>query len=306
MLKKLLMFSACFALVSGVGVAARSSNPGDKLPEYVPVPNWLQLPKGFKFGLVTAVATDKDDNLFIFHRGKQPIAVFDKAGKFLRSWGDGQVKTAHGLRIDHEGNVWTTDLSTHQVIKYDPAGKVLLTLGKRKKPGNTPDQFNMPADVAISPAGDIYVADGYGNSRVVKFSKDGKYLKEWGKKGKQTGEFDLVHAIFLDSKGRVYVGDRENDRIQVFDAEGKFLEQWRDCGAPYGLFLQGGQRMLVADGRGNQVRILDLNGKILARFGQKGSGAGQFLMPHGITADAQGVIYVAEGDGERPQKFVAR
>jgi DNA-binding beta-propeller fold protein YncE len=306
MLKKIAMFAGCLGLVAGVSLGARPSDQGDKVPEYQPVPNWLQLPKGFQFGLAAAVATDKDDNLFIFHRGKQPIAVFDKAGKFLRSWGDGTVKTAHGLRIDHEGNVWTTDLGTHQVIKYDPMGKVLLTLGKKKQPGDTPDQFNMPADVAVSAAGDIYVADGYGNSRVVKFSKDGKYLKEWGKKGKGVGEFDLVHAIFLDGKGRVYVGDRENDRVQVFDTEGKFLEQWRECGAPYGLFLQGGQRMLVADGRGNEVRILDLGGKLLARFGMKGMGPGQFLMPHGICADSQGTIYVTEGDGKRVQKFVAR
>jgi DNA-binding beta-propeller fold protein YncE len=306
MLKKFSIFASCVVFVAGVGVAARSNNQGDKVPEYKPVPNFLQLPPGFQFGLVSGVATDKDDNVFVFHRGKQPIAVFDKTGKFLRSWGDDEVKTAHGLRIDHEGNVWTTDLGTHQVIKYDPMGKVLLTLGKKKKSGNTPDRFNQPADVAVSATGDIYVADGYGNSRVVKFSKDGKYLKEWGKKGKAPGEFDLVHAIFLDGKGRVYVGDRENDRVQVFDTEGKFLEQWRDLGAPYGLFLLNGQRMLAADGRGHEVRLLDLSGKVLGRFGQKGTEPGQFLMPHALCADSQGAIYVTEGDGKRLQKFVAR
>jgi DNA-binding beta-propeller fold protein YncE len=214
------------------------------------------------------------------------------------------VKTAHGLRIDLEGNVWTTDIGTHQVVKYNPFGKVLLTLGTKNKPGDSHDRFNMPADVAVSPAGDIYVADGYGNSRVVKFSRTGKYVTEWGKKGKAPGEFHLVHAIFLDGKGRVYVGDRENDRIQIFDTDGKYLDQWRECGAPFGLFLQNGARMLVADGRGNEVRILDLRGKLLARFGQKGDEAGQFVLPHGICADSQGAIYVAEGDGKRPQKFV--
>jgi len=305
-LKKLILFSACLLLVGGVGLATRPENQKDKPPEYQPVPNWLQLPKGFKFGLATAVATDKDDNLYLFHRGKPPLAVFDKDGKFLRSWGEGMVRTAHGLRIDHEGNVWTTDLSSHQVIKYDPTGKVLLTLGTKNKKGKTPDRFNQPADVAVSAAGDIYVADGYGNSRVVKFSKEGKFLKEWGKKGKGPGEFNLVHAIFLDGKGKVYVGDRENNRVQIFDTEGKFLEQWRDTGAPYGLFLQSGQRMLVADGRADVIRFLDLNGKELARFGMKGTAAGQFLMPHGICADSRGVIYVTEGDGERVQKFVAR
>src|SRR5437868_3903848 len=129
MLKKLAVFAATLAFVSGVALWARSANLGDKAPQYDPVPNWVQPPHGFQFGLVTAVATDKDDNLFVFHRGKKPIAVFDKQGKFLRSWGDGEVKTAHGLRLDRDGNVWTTDLGTHQVIKYDPAGKVLLKLG---------------------------------------------------------------------------------------------------------------------------------------------------------------------------------
>jgi DNA-binding beta-propeller fold protein YncE len=306
MLKKTAMFILCLTVVGGAALGARSAGRGEKIPEYVAVANWLELPKDFKFGLATAVATDKDDNLFIFHRGKRPIAVFDKTGKFLRSWGDDMHVDAHGLRIDHEGNVWTTDLSTQQVVKYDPMGKVLLTLGTKNKHGKGQDRFNEPADVAVSAAGDIYVADGYVNSRVVKFTKEGKYLKEWGKKGKGPGQFNLVHAIFLDGKGRVYVGDRENDRIQVFDEDGKFLEQWRDSGAPFGLFLQGAQRMLVADGRANLIRILDLSGKVQGRFGQKGTEPGQFLMAHGICADSRGVIYVTEGDGERVQKFVAK
>jgi DNA-binding beta-propeller fold protein YncE len=302
MLKKIAVLFVCCVLVSCASFAARTGQE-DKTSEYRPAGDWLQLPRGFKFWLVTTMATDKDDNLFIFHRGKQPIVVFDKAGKFLRSWGDGTVKTAHGLRLDHEGNVWTTDLGTHQVIKYNPNGKVLLTLGTRNKAGDTPDRFNKPADVAVSPAGDIYVADGYGNSRVVKFSRDGKFVKAWGKKGKGPGEFHLVHAIVLDGKGRVYVGDRENNRIQVFDADGRFLEQWRECGAPFGLFLQGEKRMLVADGRGNHVRILDMNGKLLSRFGPQGTEASQFLAPHGICADSQGAIYVAEGEDKSPRKL---
>jgi DNA-binding beta-propeller fold protein YncE len=306
MLKRLVTFVACLLFVSGVALWAHSANRGARAPMYEPVPRWLQLPPGFQFGVATAVATDKEGNLFVFHRGKRPIAVFDSQGTFLRSWGDGEVKTAHGLRIDHEGNVWTTDLGTHQVIKYDPTGKVLLRLGEKNQAGETPGQFNKPADVAIARSGDIYVADGYGNSRVVKFSRDGKFVKAWGKKGKQVGEFDLVHAIVLDARGRVYVGDRENNRIQVFDADGQFLAQWRDSGAPYGLFLQDGPRMLVADGRGNEVRILDGDGRLASRFGTKGSAAGQFLMPHGICADSRGAVYVAEGDGKRIQKFVSR
>jgi sugar lactone lactonase YvrE len=306
MLQKMTLFALCLAIVGGAALGARSRDQGEKVAQYVPVADWLQFPKDFEFGLVTGVATDKDDNLYIIHRGERAILVFDKAGKFLRSWGDDMHEDAHGLRIDHEGNVWTTDLTTQQVVKYDRMGKVLMTLGTKNKEGIGPNHFDQPADVAVNAKGDIFVADGYGNSRVVKFSKDGKFLKEWGNKGKGAGEFDLVHAIYLDGKGRVYVGDRENERIQVFDEEGKFIEQWRDCGAPYGLFLQNGQRMLVADGRGDKVRILDLKGKVLAQFGQKGTAAGQFEMAHGICADSRGVLYVTEGNGERVQKFVQR
>ena len=197
---------------------------------------------------MSAVATDSSDRVYVFHRGKQPILVFDRDGKFLRSWGDGLLKTPHGLRIDHEDNIWVTDMDDHIVLKFDSAGKLLLSLGKRGLPGNDADHFNRPTDVAVTPAGDFYVTDGYGNSRVMKFSKDGKFLKQWGKKGKGEGEFNLPHAVVLDAKGRVYVGDRENNRIQVFDADGKFLTQWKESGAPYGLFLTKEGRMFVADG----------------------------------------------------------
>lgn len=304
MLRKVTFFTACLLLMGSLSLLARTE--GDAQPDLQAVAGFLQVPAGFKFGLAAAVATDKDDNLYVFHRGKQPIMVFDKTGKLLRSWGDGQVKIAHGLRLDGQGNVWTTDLGTHQVIKYDPQGKVLLTLGTKNKPGTTKETFNKPADIAITPNGDVYVADGYGNSRVVKFSKDGKYLLEWGKKGKGPGEFNLPHAIFLNAKGQVYVGDRENNRIQVFDPNGKFLEQWTNSGAPYGLFLEKNERVLVADGRGNRINFLDLQGKLLNSWGMKGTDPGQFRMPHGICADSQGIIYVAEGDGKRVQKLVRK
>src|SRR5262249_5716593 len=175
------------------------------------------------------------DRVHVFHRGKNPVLVFEPDGTFVRSWGDGLIKTAHGLRIDRDDNVWLTDLGHHLVTKFDRQGKLLLILGTKDTPGEGKDQFNRPADVAFGAAGEVYVADGYGNARVMKFSKEGKYLKEWGKKGKREGEFNLPHAIFVDGKGRVCVGDRENNRVQVFDADGKFLAQWTETGAPFGL-----------------------------------------------------------------------
>jgi DNA-binding beta-propeller fold protein YncE len=305
-LKKTLVSLASLSLVVAAALFAPSADTTDGVPKYQPVANWPQLPENVKLGPVAAVATDSAGRVLVFHRGKQPIMVFDRDGKFLRSWGDDVVKTAHGLRVDAGDNVWTTDIGNHLVTKFDPKGKVLLTLGKKDQPGDGPDQFNKPTDTAVAANGDVYVSDGYGNSRVVKFSKDGKFLKEWGKRGTGEGEFHIPHVIQLDAKGRVYVGDRENNRVQLFDPDGKFLAQWKDSGAPYGLFLTMGGRVLVADGRGNDVRVLDASGKVLGRWGEKGTGAGQFSSPHWICADAQGAIYVAETGANRVQKFVAK
>jgi DNA-binding beta-propeller fold protein YncE len=299
---KRILFLVSVAVMSGVVWLAGSGAQPDKKADYQVVANWPQLPDNFQFGQVTGVAVDANDRVFIFHRGKQPIMVFDRAGKFLRSWGEGLFKTAHGLRIDAGGNIWTTDLGTHLVMKFDAKGKLLLTLGTKGQPGDSKDKFNKPADVAVTPTGDFYVADGYGNSRVVKFAKDGTYLKEWGKKGKGEGEFNLPHSICLDAQGRVFVGDRENNRVQVFDADGKFLTQWATTGAPYGLTLHP-SGMFLADGRANNVKLLNLDGKTLHSWGTKGAAPGQFDLPHWVGLDSQGAMYVAEVNGKRVQKF---
>lgn len=292
-------------VVGGAALIAPSADKAASDAKYQVVSGWPTLPGQLKLGPVAAVAADSEDRIFVFQRAKTPIVIFDKNGKFARSWGEGLIKTAHGLRIDRDGNVWLTDIGTHLVLKFDPEGKLLLTLGKKGEPGDTPDKFNKPTDVAVAANGDVFVSDGYGNSRVVKFSRDGKYLKEWGKKGTGEGEFNLPHAIFLDAAGRVCVGDRENNRIQVFDADGKFLTQWPESGAPFGLYLTK-DRVLVADGRAHGVRILDLQGKPLVRWGEKGKEVGQLEVPHWICADSQGAIYVAEVGGQRVQKFVAK
>jgi DNA-binding beta-propeller fold protein YncE len=305
MLTKVALLLVSLSVVAGAALLAPSADAPPAVPAYRPVSDWLQLPQGVKLGGVTAVATDAADRLHVFHRGKSPILVFDRTGKYLRSWGDGMVKTAHGLRIDPRGNVWITDIGHHTVTQFDPEGKVLLSLGKKDQPGESPEQFNKPTDVAVAPSGEFYVSDGYGNSRVVKFSREGKYLKEWGKKGKGEGEFNLPHAIMLYAKGRVHVGDRENDRVQVFDADGKFLTQWKQSGAPYGLFVSG-MRALIADGRANRINILDAEGKPLGHWGEKGTGAGEFKMPHAVCVDSTGAVYVAEVDGQRVQKFSSK
>lgn len=273
------------------------------LPDYQPVPNWLQLPPDVQLGPVSAVAVDREDRVYVAHRGKRPVLVFDAAGKFLRSFGDDFLKTPHGLRIAPDGNVWLTDIGHHQVVKCSPEGKVLLTLGTKGQAGATDVLFDRPTDIAITPGGEFYVSDGYGNARVLKFAADGKLLTQWGKKGKGDGEFNLPHALCLDEKGRVYVGDRGNERVQVFDGDGKYTTQWRTSGAPYGLACAG-ERLFVADGRAHWIAVLDRDGKFLGRWGAKGRADGQFLLPHMLAVDSRGSVYVAEVDGRRLQKFV--
>lgn len=275
------------------------------MPDYRPVAGWPQLPPNFELGAVSAVATDVQDRVFVAHRAAKPILIFDKDGKFIRGWGDDHIKTPHGLRIDPDGNVWVTDIGHHLVMKFDPDGKLLMSLGRKGEAGNTPDRLDRPTDIAFAPNGDFFITDGYGNSRVMKFTREGRLIKQWGVKGKGEGEFNIPHAIVLDSKGNLYVGDRENDRVQVFDTDGKFLKVWNESGAPYGLFLAA-ERLFVADGRAGWVKALGPDGKTVGRLGERGTAAGQFQMPHMLCVDSRGDLYVAEVTNKRIQKFTAR
>jgi len=271
-------------------------------PRLTPVPDFLSLPDSVTLGKCSAVAIGKKGELFLFHRGKQPIICCDSKGNFLRSWGDDLIKTAHGMRVDRGGNVWATDMGHHMVFKFTPTGKLLLALGQVDKPGDTRDQFNRPTDVAFGPKGEVFVTDGYGNNRVVKLDQSGRFLAQWGTAGKGAGEFDLPHSIVVDAKNRVIVGDRENDRIQVFDLNGRHLATWPGF-APYGIALDGKQRVFVADGRAQQILQLDATGKVAFRYGKKGSKPGEFNLPHMLAVDVSGHLFVAEVGGQRFQKL---
>lgn len=291
-------------IIALVGVARSDAPAGGKI-DYRVVSGWAKIPSDLTLGAVSAVATDAADRVFVCHRAQRPVLVFARDGTLLRSWGDDHLKTPHGLRIDREGNVWLTDIGHHQVLKFNADGRLLMALGKQGQAGKGPDQFDRPTDVAFTSSGDFYVSDGYGNTRVLKFSKDGKLLKQWGTPGTGPGEFNLPHSICVDAKGRVIVGDRENNRIQVFDGEGKFVTQWTAGGAPFGMFLAG-DRLFVADGRAHWVTVLDTNGQALGRFGEPGAAPGQFKLPHMLCVDSKGAVYVAEVDNKRIQKFEPR
>ena len=220
---------------------------------YQVVENWATFPDGVTaWSAATGVDIDpRNGNIYVFHRNESmPIMAFDKNGKFLRAWGQGMFKTTHFLRTDREGNVWVTDRGDHQVFKFSPEGKLLLTLGKKGVIGDNEsrDAFNGVADLVIARNGDIFIADGEStNTRVVKYSKDGKFVSWWGGLGKAPGQFDEPHSIAIDSDGRLYVGDRRNKRVQVFDQGGKFLKEWTHLGTPWGVFVKG-DRLYVVDG----------------------------------------------------------
>lgn len=285
-----------------------------KLPDlgYKPAPESLSLPAGMNFGEVAGVALNSKGHILVFHRGSRPLAEFDSSGKFVRTLGDGLFKSAHGLRIDADDNIWITDIGSHLVLKLNPEGRVLMVLGKVNWAGDFSDPryglplFNEPTDVAFGPGGDIFVSDGYGNSRVMKFDKGGRFIKTWGKKGKAPGEFDLPHTIAVDNKGLVYVGDRENQRIQIFDSDGKFIKEWANVGYPYGITITPDQSLYMADGKNERILKMNLNGEVLGALGEPGKGVGQFGWAHSVAVSPTGEIYVAEILNWRVQKFVKR
>jgi DNA-binding beta-propeller fold protein YncE len=304
-LKLLLVCGIIFiiTLLSAVRISAQDSASIPVL-SYHPVEGFLQLPPNVNFGEVSGVALDHQGHIFVFNRGAHPLIEFTKAGEYVRTLAEGLVTSAHGLRIDNQDNIWITDVAAHTVLKLDKEGHVIMVLGRKDKPGETEALFNQPTDVAFGLAGEIFVSDGYGNSRVVKFDKDGKFIKAWGSKGTAPGEFNLPHTIVIDKQNLVYVGDRENQRIQIFDLDGNFIKEWKHVGAPWGLDLAKDGSLFMADGYANRVLHLDSNGKILGAFGEPGKKPGQFMFAHSVTVGPDGALFVSEILNWRVQKFL--
>lgn len=294
-------------LLAAVAPLPAELKSGPPLPHHV-VPDWAQLPKGWNFGECSGVAIDRDDNVWVFNRGLHPVMQFDKSGKLLQAWSEVPVTAAHGLRVDRDGNIWTVDVAAHRVMKFTPAGRLLMMIGSvGGAPGtnDTHDAFNRPTNLAFAPNGDFFVSDGYVNSRVVRYNKDGEYITHWGRKGTGDGEFNLVHDVTLDSQGRVYVADRDNQRVQIFDQNGKFLGKWTDVGAPWGLdYVERENAIYMCDGVNNRIVKLNLDGQILGVLSSYGKIPGKLDFPHTIAVDSTGAIYVAEIKNWRVQKFV--
>ena len=295
--------AAALLLISVAVTGSARAQSGES--SYQVVENWATFPPGVTaWSAATGVDIDSKGNIYVFHRNESmPIMAFDKNGKFLRAWGQGMFKTTHFLRTDRDGNVWVTDRGDHQVFKFSPEGKLLMTLGKKGVIGEneSTDAFNGVADLVIAKNGDIFIADGEStNTRVVKYSKDGKFVSWWGGKGTEPGKFDEPHSIAIDSDGRLYVGDRRNKRVQVFDQKGKFITQWTHLGTPWGVFVKG-DRLYVVDGtEANCLLIASTkDGKILERVdGLRNATA--------VTVDANDAIYIGEVNGANVKKLVKK
>jgi DNA-binding beta-propeller fold protein YncE len=274
---------------------------------------WGQLPAGWQLGDVAGVSVDASDNVYVFHRGPHPMIVFDRAGNVLDSWGDEVFTRPHSTFIAPDQTIYCTDDGDHTVRHCTLDGRVLSTYGTPHQPApyQSGRPFNRCTHAAMSPEGDLYVSDGYGNAKVYKFAPDGRMITSWGSPGTDPGQFNLPHNICCDAAGRVYVADRENHRIQVFDGDGNFLTQWNNLHRPSALYLTPGPEPVAYIGEigpylrsnsgwpnvGPRVSIRALDGSPLARLGtvpSAGTGPGQFLSPHGLTVDSRGDVYVGD------------
>jgi DNA-binding beta-propeller fold protein YncE len=280
---------------------------------YKVIEDWAKLPDGWSFRDVAAVATDHKDRVYVFNRGEHPMIVFDRDGNFLRSWGEGVFNRAHGLHIGPDESLYCTDDGDHSVRKCTLEGKVLLTIGIPGKaaPYMSGEPFHRCTHTALSPRGDIYVSDGYGNSRIHHYSPDGRLLKSWGESGTGPGQFNIPHNLCCDPDGWIYVADRENHRVQVFDGNGKYEAEWHNLHRPCGMFMEAKRQPLCYIGEigptlpinrdvpnlGPRISIVDHKGQLVSRFGAEKAGfdrPDQFVAPHGMAVDSHGDLYVGE------------
>jgi sugar lactone lactonase YvrE len=319
--------AAVFLTAGSVYVHAKDGGrPRNDLPQpYATTRDWGQLPPGTgKWAAVTAVEPSPDGSIYVIHRcfanscaGRMepPILKFDANGRLLKAWGEGMFAFPHGATVDREGNLWVTDArgeggKGHQVFKFSPDGRVLMTLGKEGVSGSGPDLFDQPTDVAVAAGGDIFITDSHRNgknNRVMRFSKDGRFKRSWGMKGSGRGEISEPHTIAVDSRGRVFVGDRENNRIQIFDQEGTFLDEWHQFGRPSGISITADDRIYVTDSESGPdsgaheltgikkgIRIGSArDGSVTAFIEDSESTVADHSGAEGVGVDAQGSVYGA-------------
>jgi sugar lactone lactonase YvrE len=314
-------------------VLAAAMRPAGQPNPYTTIPNWGQLPEGRVWGSTSGIDVAPDGHIWVAERcgantcagsTLDPILEFDPSGKLLRSFGAGMFIFPHGMYVDRDGNVWVTDGQGrdgkgHQVFKFKPDGSVLLRLGKAGVAGSGSDEFNQPSDVVVAANGDIFVADGHDtgtNMRIVKFTKDGKFIKSWGKPGSAPGEFNVPHALAFDSKGRLFVADRANNRLQIFDQDGTFLDSWTQFSRLSGIYIDKNDVLYGSDSESNTkrhagwkrgIRVGSLTDGVVTAFipdPVENADASATSGAEGVVADARGNIFGAEVGPKMVKKYV--
>ncbi len=321
--------SVLFLLVPSVPASPAAAPPNPQYPRINPAPwyevaaDWPQRAADITWAAVPGVAIDAEGNVWMFTRSAPSVQVYAADGRYLFGWGE--APGAHGLKIDREGYVWTSDVTKHIVQKHKRDGTVLLTLGVEGEAGTDERHFFKPTDMAFASNGDLFVTDGYGNARVVHFTKDGKYLGAWGELGTADGQFSIPHAIVIDSKDRLYIADRNNARIQVYSVEGKLLDSWKHLLVPWSLLITNKDEIWVCGSspmtwsgallgcppKDQLVMKFDTNGKLLElqTFPKGNDGQekpGELNWVHGIALDAKDNLFLGDINGKRLQKFIRR
>jgi sugar lactone lactonase YvrE len=306
-------------LLASSVAAQRPTDPALLVPQdapamdYAAVPSAVTLPAGVTMGAAAAVAFDARGHLWVLTRGAVAFFEFDDKGAYIRSFGEKLFTRAHGLRIDRDGNLWAGDVGAHTIRKFSRDGRLLLTLGTAGEAGEWNEaagsrKLNQPNDVVVADNGDIFVAQGHtpgpnGDARVLKFDKTGKLLTQWGGKGTGPGQFAVAHGVAIDAKGLLWVTDRENQRIQVFDQQGTFVREMKYAGLPCAVDI-GRQYVYMVNGFAGQVVRMDLAGKVLAVVGRPGKGLGEFGEAHFVAVSSTQEIFVADSVNGALVKFV--
>lgn len=298
-------------------------------PWYEVDPKWPQKPPEFQWKDMPGIAVDQQDQVWIFTRSKPPIQVYTADGKFVKAWGDDTIGNAHHLKIDRDGNLWVSDIGLHVIRKFSPNGEILLTAGVPGEPGADETRFNRPTDVAVAPSGELFVSDGYRNNRIVHLDAKGKFVKQWGQMGVGPNDFSLPHAIAMDSRGRLYIADRNNVRVQIYDQSGKLLDSWRDVIVPWGFWITAKDEIWVCGSSPMPWRddpaypgapvSCPPRDQVLMKFNPEGRLLQLWTIPkgedgkekpgdvnwlHALAVDSKGDIYVGDIIGKRAQKFV--
>ncbi|MCH7802228.1 MAG: 6-bladed beta-propeller [Chloroflexi bacterium] len=285
---------------------------------YDVISDWAKVPEGWNAPMA-AVTVDSQDRIYGFNRGERGIIVFDKDGNYLSDWGETDFAFPHAIYADPSDNIWIIDRNAGQVLKYTPEGELLMTIGEKGYRSDTGADnsvfsssgygevthgggpFNLPAGIAVAANGNIFVADGYANCEVHKFSPDGEHLKSWGSPGSGPGEFMLPHGAWVDSRGQVLIADRENNRVQVFSQDGDFISQWpSEMIGPAVVYIDKDDVAYVAEHNGGMFSILTLDGEVISRWGGM-----EFRSCHGVSGDSEGSIYFVQPvEGQQGRKLV--